>query len=649
MKPRLREILILAGIVIAASAICLAVFNLSSQLKQVETYFADLRVALRPSEPIDPNIIIVTINEDTLAQFPYRSPVDRKYLADLLRKIEARGARGILLDILFDQGTEEEKDNYMKETIRGIKIPLAISYGLKEDAYLTDEQQEYLDDFVPFEIRGFANMVYDQINITARWIFPGKNLPDGRFLPSVTARLAAKLGVTPPKEQVTIDYRGQPDYATQPFPMYPSQNIDVLPKEWFANKIVLVGGDYGFIDRKRVPMAVTRPGNLGEIPGIEVLAYALSQIMDGRPGPDIPFPIEVAIVVAFAAIGMALGRMDTKLTYSIGGALLLIIGYWIFGYELYRSITKLVPLVTPTVSMAIALWATASYVGQQDRNQKKFIQQAFSKYLSPALLEEIVRDPTSLSLDARRREMSFIFTDVAGFTTISESMDASELALVLNRYLDGVCRVIFAHGGTVDKFIGDAVFAIFNAPRSQEDHAKRAVQCALAIDEFADRFLREENERGAKFGMTRIGVHSGSASVGNFGSADRFEYTALGDAVNTAARLEGLNKYFGTRVCVSGAAAAQSPEQPFRRLGQVVLKGKTQAIEVMEPLSAERAQSDFIKEYNAAFALLEAGKEEAVAAFTTLHEKYPDDGPVELHLERIKEGARDIRVEMSDK
>ena len=232
---------------------------------------------------------------------------------------------------------------------------------------------------------------------------------------------------------------------------------------------------------------------------------------------------------------------------------------------------------------------------------------------------------------------------------MSEAVTGSELARILNLYLDGMVRVIQQHDGMVDKFIGDAVFAIFNVPLDQPDHWERAVRCALDLDRFAEKFRAEQNAAGVPFGVTRIGVHSGMATVGNFGSHDKMEYTALGDAVNTASRLEGLNKYFGTRTCVSEVTHAECKGIPFRPMGLVIVKGKTQALGVFEPLSEERAASDYIKRYLSAYEHLEAGAEDTLALFEQLYAENPYDGCVEIHLERLRQGTLSPEIAMTEK
>jgi len=201
----------------------------------------------------------------------------------------------------------------------------------------------------------------------------------------------------------------------------------------------------------------------------------------------------------------------------------------------------------------------------------------------------------------------------------------------------------------VDKFIGDAVFAIFNAPTEQADHPERAVKCALDIDEFAERFRRARNAEGIPLGVTRIGVHTGQATIGNFGSLLlKMDYTALGDAVNTASRLEGLNKYFGTRICVSDVTRAHCERVAFRRLGIITLKGKTTAHTVFEALQAP-VDAEYISRYEQAYARLEQRSPMALQLFAALHEARPLDPCVVMHLERLQNGEISAEFAMTEK
>jgi len=205
--------------------------------------------------------------------------------------------------------------------------------------------------------------------------------------------------------------------------------------------------------------------------------------------------------------------------------------------------------------------------------------------------------------------------------------------------------------GTVDKFIGDAIMTIFNAPLEQADHATRAVQCALALDVYAEAFRKKQNAQGIPIGETRIGVHTGFATIGNFGSQSRMDYTALGDTVNTAARTEGVNKYFGTRVCCTQQTVQQAPEQRFRKIGDVVLKGKLEAVGLFLPVTQEEFESKLTVDYQVFYSLLQqADLSPSVLQQTiTLAERYPTDPLFQFHLQRLYAQVFGVVIRMEDK
>jgi adenylate cyclase len=255
--------------------------------------------------------------------------------------------------------------------------------------------------------------------------------------------------------------------------------------------------------------------------------------------------------------------------------------------------------------------------------------------VSPAIIDRIVEDPSQLQLGGEKRELTIFFSDIAGFTTISEKLDAKSLVALLNEYLSAVTDIILASGGTVDKYVGDAVVAFWNAPIPVPDHAVRGVQAALQIQEALAR-LRPKFERD--YGVvvrTRIGLHSGPVSVGNFGSTARFNYTVIGDAANLASRLEGANKAFGTEIMVSSRTRDLAPEAAmYRRIGALKVVGKTQGVAVFEPLAQSHHLRDLnrLSQYHHALDLFE-GKdfEGAKRAFELLS----DDAVARKYCDRI--------------
>ncbi|HTZ80137.1 MAG TPA: adenylate/guanylate cyclase domain-containing protein [Stellaceae bacterium] len=656
LRIDLRKALVPVAIAVISALLATAAVRYISFLGYAERFIRDfeLTVLSRP-QPQSSDIVVIGITEQTLERFAYRSPIDRKFLADLLLALQAKGVRAIGLDVLFDQPTEPAKDDDLRQVIQTLKTPLVISYVAPEDAVdesgaVDKERRAFLDGFVPPRDRVMADIKTDAFDGTVRWMVPGRQMADGTYIPGFARGLLAKLGIATPAEELEIAWRGRPDAETEPFGEIPAQNVAVLPPVLFKNKIALIGAELSLTDRHRTPFAAVYEGNRGTIPGVVIHAHSIDQLLSGRQPPGIGEVGDFLCAVLLAAVGAALGASTTiSLHWRIPLGVLAVLLWWVGGGALFHYAGIMIALVTPSFGFAAAMWGSEAVTGHEARQQKVYIQGVFSRYVSPKVVHQLLSDPKRLSLEGERREMTFLFTDVAGFTTLSEGVESHQLAQVLNEYLDGMCQVILKYDGTVDKFIGDAVFAIFNAPTDQSDHAERAVRCALDIDRFAEQFRAGQNAAGVPFGVTRIGIHGGTATVGNFGSHERMEYTALGDAVNTASRLEGLNKYFGTRICVSEVTSSRCRNVAFRPIGLVVVKGKTQALGINEPLSEERAAADYIARYRQAYQRLEAGAEDALALFEALHAENPYDGCVAVHLERLRAGTRSTEIAMTEK
>jgi adenylate cyclase len=264
---------------------------------------------------------------------------------------------------------------------------------------------------------------------------------------------------------------------------------------------------------------------------------------------------------------------------------------------------------------------------------------SLSRYFSPNLAERLVGDAGSLDLAGQRREVASLFTDIAGFTTLVEAIPPSVLGEILNEYLVGMTDVVFAHEGTVAKIIGDALHVLFGAPGDQPDHAARAVACALSLDAFSQSFRESwATKRGVMLGATRIGVHAGPAIVGNFGGGRFFDYTAYGDTINIAARLEAANKPLGTRICISASVAERVPDFRGRPVGDLMLRGRTEPLRAFEP-AGSAARETASEGYLRAFAKLEAGDPGAVGAFAAEVGRNSGDLLASFHLKRLLNGG----------
>lgn len=657
-----RNKLVLNGAIAAIVALVmssLAMFlvgNLSF-LTSADRFVQDWEVAFRsPAEPQDPNILILAVDETVMQHFPYRSPLDRGFLATLLTALDAKHPKAIVVDYLFDQPTEKEKDDALYKALRELKTPTVVSY-FDAGSVVAADQLAYLEKYVPAKLLAAANLGTDQTD-TARWINPGMTTKSGRHLMSVQRRVAQIAGIETPNMRVPIVWHAdegenKPAFSEIGACLGPTclPTPVILPETIFKDKIVLIGSHLTLVDQHRTPFATDPDDHRATMPGIQILAHGISQFLNHREPPQLSWWPNFLVALVFAGIGAWLGLYDYALILRTVTVTTLLVGLWAAGaFLLYERFGVIVGLIAPSIALAGSFAAVESITGLDARHQRTFIRNSFSLYLPPKFVQQIEDDPSILSkLGGVRRDMSLLFTDIQGFTTMAERLDPKDVGRVLNSYLDGMTAAVQKHDGTVDKYIGDAVFALWNAPVDVDDYATKAVRCALDMDAFTESFRQQMNAEGIPLGMTRIGVHAGAAAVGNFGSKVRLSYTASGDAVNAASRLEGLNKTFGTRLCVSDAAKVLCHGITFRPIGSVILKGKTEALDVWEPLHDGAFSEDYIARYQTAFAATHENDAGATQRFADLAAERPDDPLVQFYLERLREGEFGTKIKMTEK
>ena len=409
-----------------------------------------------------------------------------------------------------------------------------------------------------------------------------------------------------------------------------------------AGRIVLVGSS-------AVGLADLRPTPLNPFePGVAIHAAGLEQMLLGKA---LTRPIAAPVLEMLAAV--AAGLLVAVLAalappfVSIATALVLCGGAAYGALALFAARGLLVDPV-PFVVTVFAVFAAAmlARIVLSERDKRR-LRHAFGHYLAPDMVEALAAHPERLKLGGELREMTFLFTDLEGFTAFTERCEPQVLVSVLNAYLAEMCAIVTRHGGTIDKIVGDAVHAMFNAPLDQEDHADRAVACALEIAAFSGRFAKDRAAEGRTIGRTRIGVNTGPAVVGNFGGAGRFDYTAHGDAINTAARLEAANKALGTTICIAASTVAlcrHSGADSFRPIGTLMLKGKADGVEAFEPVAAlPQAPAG----WRDAFASLAAVGPDLGAAMRAYAERNPADPIARLHVKRLADNLTGDRIALA--
>jgi adenylate cyclase len=303
------------------------------------------------------------------------------------------------------------------------------------------------------------------------------------------------------------------------------------------------------------------------------------------------------------------------------------------------------------IDLETTIAKTIRHIGllREARERQAVAERAYaslSRYFSPNIAQRLANDTGSVDLGGQRREIASLFSDIAGFTALVETLEPTVLGPLLNDYLTGMTDIVFAQDGTVAKIVGDALHVLFGAPAEQPDHAARAVACALSLDEFAESFREQCNKKGIPLGITRIGVHAGTAIVGNFGGGRFFDYTAYGDTINVTARLETANKELGTRICASASLAKEVKDFRGRPIGDLVLRGKGEAMRAFEPLREEQYKNVATKSYLSAFSKLENDDPGAIAAFAAHVGKHREDQLASFHLRRLLNGATGVRIAM---
>jgi class 3 adenylate cyclase/CHASE2 domain-containing sensor protein len=613
--------------------------------KSVEEWASDLRIALfTPREAQHADIIIVALTDETLDLLPYRLPVDRGYMAGLIRTLNEKGVRLIGIDILFDRYTEPVKDNILKRALDSSNAPI-VPIWAGEDMGVVGERLNALNYFVAERPSGHGALLQDTFDGTIRRMRPLWDRDSEKPL-QFPAAIAEVLGTEIPSTVAKISWRRGPSETPGAFKSYPAHSIANLPTDWFHGKIALIGVDLVDIDRHRTPFNLA-PGR-GDMAGIEVHAHALAQLLNQRSLPVTGAITNFLIGLMVSAAGVAIALIRRPLTIKLFWGFGLIIGFWAIGFGLFAIGGPLTPLAMPTLAFAAAAGMASAFDSRREQQRRALIRRAFSQYVPPMVVARLDRDPSRLTLGGERREITVLFTDLQGFTSFSERVEPRMLGEIINQYLDGIGSIILKHEGTIDKFLGDGSMCFFGAPEAHDDDPERAVRAALEIDDFSRSFTKRLAARGVEIGETRIGIHTGTAVVGNFGGRDRFDYTAIGDAVNTASRLEGANRHLGTTILLSGATRHRLTGITVRPVGDLALSGKELIVPAFEALHADDLTQEFVSSYSSAYGKMSRDPEDALAEFEKLAAARTD--PVVLmHLARLRAGETGTVVSLKDK
>ena len=429
---------------------------------------------------------------------------------------------------------------------------------------------------------------------------------------------------------VYVPYR-----AGSPFPYLSAAQVlaGKAPLAQLENRIVLVGSTApGLADLRVTPFSNT-------FPGVEIHAHLIAGMLDGTTRFTPPWADD-ARLIAVLLLGTLLTAVLLRFGPSVGLATtLLLLGLLLVAYAAAWSRFWVVPMAAPMLTLFGLYALNTAYGFFAATRSKRQITKLFGQYVPPELAAEMSQNPANYSMEGQSRDMTVLFSDIRGFTNFSEKLPPVELAEVLNAYLSTMTRIVQQQRGTIDKYIGDAIMAFWNAPVDLSDHATRAVQTALDMQAALPQLNREFAARGWPEVKIGIGVNSGRMSVGNMGSEFRMSYTVMGDAVNLGSRLEGITKQYAVGILATQPTVDADPAHAFMKVDVVRVKGKETPVAIYEPLGPKDGLAEGIRrdaaDFEAAFAAYQKQDwDTAEAALRTLNARSPR-ALYEIYLERI--------------
>lgn len=651
------EIQIIVAVLIVIAAVLIARFSWTLPdgetptplTNSAERAFYDMR-AYYSADIVEPDdrVVAVVFYDETLFALEKRSPLPRDVIASALRHLDEMNPKAIGIDILFDQ--PQEADIELIETLRGMKTPVSVAYANTEtnEDDIQQQQQDYLEAFL-------AEL--DGSNAHASSIRLDQAFGSVRVWPSIEEGLPPVLGRSMvgdaggPVERFA-NYEGAIEYRRSLYEDQTGKGADdeedqvsadlfsgldislfidpdplILPflAEQIEGKYVLIGGDIVDYDRKETTFTSV---NGKEPAGIFVHAEMIAQMLDGNALTPISNVVKwvLATLVVVTAVLIALLEWPARRLVPM----LLVLFVVFLGTPIVLHVNNVdtygLPAVGWLVGWILAFTAMTTVARASGARQRSFAQSALGKYIPRDIAQQIIDQPELLSLGGEKRSIYVLFSDLEGFTKMSHAIEPEMVAKLLNRYLEMLSQVVLDHGGVIDKFVGDAVVAFWGAPISRPDDAERAAKAGYAIWEAGEEFRREVAAMDPdlpRIGKTRVGLHYGEAVIGNFGGDTRIQYTALGDSMNTAARLEAANKSLQSSVMASREFAERSDLGWWREMGRIVLRGRSSPVEIMEP-APDFPDEDRVKLAEAA-AIAVSNPEKARNIAEKVAASHPDD------------------------
>lgn len=614
-------------IALIASTLIALISLASHSLFGLEWIVADrITRAVANDRPAPSDVTIVLLNDKSLrtlepefGRWPSRS---RLLLALAIEEIARAGAKLVVVDFLFSAADPNfpEDDRRLAAALASLPTVVAVQtssatttpsaappFAWQTDASTPSASVEPFSESIVNSAAGAGTIRLqrdDDSSVTRTYpladtisrnaAIPGIAAEAFRQLESLPRKITSRNGnaqigrvAIPDEHTFRISWTRRPDTFVdfdklvvaamlRDDPSAPLHQLEEFGSTFFRDKIVFLGTSAaGTFDLRATPLA-------SQAPGVEIHVAALETLRSGSFVRETPRAAALAILFALPLLlAFLTGRLDSQgwiAAAFVTAAAATAGAEWIALRE-----NRLFFSMAPAIAL-LATWAgiTVHRVVIEQR-QSRYLKSTFGRYVSPQILDHILAHPEKVELGGDRRDLTILFSDIRGFTSISEAAEPEEVVEMLNTYLTRMVDILLRHGGTLDKFIGDAVMGFWNAPTSEPDHARRAVECAIEMIEETARLRSEWEAEGKAPIRIGIGINTGEAVAGNIGSRKVFGYTVIGDAVNLASRLEGKNKDYGTEIIVSESTRERMGEGfDLRYLDDVKVKGKEKAVKIYE-------------------------------------------------------------------
>lgn len=640
-KRHVRRPLILAGVigVVAAVLYTSGAFTTWSH-RVTDRFFLD--------RPADPSIVLVAIDDTSLSQIG-RWPWDRKIHGEIIDALSAAGVRAIGYDVNFPEPSDSLNDAALEGSLRkagNVVLPIELTIHQERKTLMFDRETVIAP--LPAlstaaKATGHTNTPPDADGVVRR-IPLFVTAPDTTLVTAFALQVLKIADPSYPASAIPLDALSR---AMVNFNGPPKKNFDTISAvdllrgtvrpETLKDKIVFVGSTAADLhDDQLVPTSRGVP-----MPGVELHASVYDTLMTQRWLQAVPAGIQALLLVLLSLIvGLLLSVVRSR--YSIPMLLVLWAGIVVGSFILFDH-GWIIDLFWVTLTLALVSAAVILERRVTADRERHELRSAFSRYVSGSVVEAILRDPQKLKLGGEKRRMTVLFSDVRGFTSIAETMSAEQLVDVMNTYLTRMTEMVFQQEGVLDKYIGDAVMAFWNAPLDQADHALRAIKTALSMQRALEEMNRADafsNGLALKIG---IGINTGDMIVGNMGSEVRFDYTVIGDNVNLASRMEGITKEYGVGILISEATQQDAGERIVaRRIDKVAVKGKKEPIVLYEVLAlveeATPEQRRLAEQFEAGLeAYFSKQFQDAISRGEVILQTYPDDGPSKTLIQRSRQ------------